>query len=398
MSCNKTKGRTANGLGSVRKRKHKRKDGSIYEYWEGKITLYYDSGTKEQVTRSFTAATQAEVIEKMKSLGYQVNEEEPNTSLSLKSWLDVWQSEYLGNVKPSTAYLYGRDIELYILPHLGRYELNELTPIIVQKFYNSLLHPTSGKKPLSAKTVRDIHGVLHQALEQAVTIGELERNPSSACKLPKVNKKEVMPLEDSQVQSFLERIGGHPHEYLYKITLFTGLREGEILGLTWDCVDMKLGSLIVKQQLRREQKKGGQHYFSSTKNDRSRTLALSPSLVRLFRYQKQKQLLMKSEAQSWEETNLVFTNAKGGFLSYRTVYDCFKRIVRKMGYPELRFHDLRHQYAVISLKNGDDIKTIQSNLGHATAAFTLDVYGHVTDEMRKNSADRMESYIDSLMN
>jgi len=105
MSCNKTKGRTANGLGSIRKRKRKRKDGSIYEYWEGKITLYYDSGTKEQVTRSFTAATQAEVIEKMKSLGYQVNEEEPNTSLSLKSWLDVWQSEYLGNVKPSTAYL-----------------------------------------------------------------------------------------------------------------------------------------------------------------------------------------------------------------------------------------------------------------------------------------------------
>ena len=206
-----------------------------------------------------------------------------------------------------------------------------------------------------------------------------------------------MPLEDSQVQSFLERIGGHPHEYLYKITLFTGLREGEILGLTWDCVDMRHGSLIVKQQLRREQKKGGQYYFSSTKNDRKRTLALSPSLVRLFRYQKQKQLLMRAEAQRWEETNLVFTNAEGGILSYRTVYDCFKRIVKKMGCPELRFHDLRHQYAVISLKNGDDIKTIQSNLGHATAAFTLDVYGHVTDEMRKNSADRMESYIDSLM-
>ena len=67
-----------------------------------------------------------------------------------------------------------------------------------------------------------------------------------------------------------------------------------------------------------------------------------------------------------------------------------------MGLPELRFHDLRHQYAVISIKNGDDIKTIQANLGHATAAFTLDVYGHVTDDMRKKSASRMETYIQTL--
>ncbi len=107
---------------------------------------------------------------------------------------------------------------------------------------------------------------------------------------------------------------------------------------------------------------------------------------------------MKAAAPSWAETNLVFTNAKGGYLSYRTVYDCFKRIVRQMDRPELRFHDLRHQYAAIAIKYGDDIKTIQSNLGHATAAFTLDVYGHVTEEMKRNSADRMESYLQALSN
>lgn len=125
-----------------------------------------------------------------------------------------------------------------------------MTPTIVQKFYNRLLHPTTGNKPLSAKTVRDVHGVLHQALEQAVAVGELAKNPTSACKLPKAKKKEIVPLEDAQVQSFLERIEGHTHEYLYKITLFTGLREGEILGLTWDCVDLVNGRLTVKQQLR----------------------------------------------------------------------------------------------------------------------------------------------------
>ncbi len=319
-----------------------------------------------------------------------------STSLLLKSWLETWQSEYLEGVKASTAYLYGQDISLYILPHLGQYHLDELTTTIVQHFYNQLLHPTTNKKPLSPKTIRCIHGVLHQALDQAVNTGVLQCNPSSACKLPKVKRKEITPMEDAQVKSFLNRIKGHPHEYLYRITLFTGLREGEILGLTWDCVDMKRGVLTVKQQLRKEQQKGGKYYFSSTKNDKCRTIALSSSVVRLFKHQKQKQLLMEAEASEWEKTNLVFTNAKGGILSYRTVYGCFKRIVKKMGCPKLRFHDLRHQYAVIAIKNGDDIKTIQSNLGHATAAFTLDVYGHVTEEMKRDSADRMESYMQTL--
>ena len=94
--------------------------------------------------------------------------------------------------------------------------------------------------------------------------------------------------------------------------------------------------------------------------------------------------MMRAEAKEWKNKNLVFTNKEGDFLSYRTVYDCFKRIAKRMGLPELRFHDLRHQYAVISIKNGDDIKTVQGNLGHATAAFTLDIYGHVTEEMKKS--------------
>ena len=192
-------------------------------------------------------------------------------------------------------------------------------------------------------------------------------------------------------------IEGHVHEYLYKITLFTGLREGEVLGLTWDCVDFKNGFLTIRQQLRKEQKKGGEYYFSTPKNGKTRTLSISPSVIQLFRYQQQKQLLMMSDAgTAWTNTNLVFTNSKGERLSYRTVYDCFKRIVKKMGASELRFHDLRHTYAVISIKNGDDIKTVQNNLGHATASFTLDVYGHVTEQMKRDSSSRMESFIQGL--
>ncbi len=396
MSCKQPTKRSTNGLGSIRKRERTRKDGSVYEYWEGRVTVSYNPDTKQQTMKSFTGATREEVLSKIRSSGIDFVIEEQSPSPLLKTWLETWQSEYLEAVKPSTAYLYGQDIALYILPHLGQYHLDELTTTTVQRFYNQLLHPVSGKKPLSPKMIRCIHGVLHQALDQAVNVGELDSNPSSSCRLPKVKRKEITPLEDSQIKSFLELIKEHPHEYLYKIALLTGLREGEILGLTWDCVDLKDGRLTVKQQLRKEQQKGGKYYISTTKNGKRRTLALSPSVVSLFESQKQKQLLMKAAASNWIETNLVFTNAKGDRLSYRTVYDCFKRIVKNMGFPEMRFHDLRHQYAVIAIKNGDDIKTIQGNLGHATAAFTLDVYGHVTEEMKRDSANRMESYLKVL--
>ena len=186
----------------------------------------------------------------------------------------------------------------------------------------------------------------------------------------------------------------NPHEYLYQITIFTGLRQGELLGLTWDCLNMERGTLLVKQQLRREQQKGGQYYFSTTKNSRSRVLTLAPSVVRLFHLQKIKQNGMRTKAgELWQETGLIFTNEVGSRLSYRTAYDCFKRVVAKIGAPDTRFHDLRHTYAVMAIQSGDDIKTVQENLGHATASFTLDVYGHVTAQMKQASADRMEKFI-----
>jgi integrase len=98
----------------------------------------------------------------------------------------------------------------------------------------------------------------------------------------------------------------------------------------------------------------------------------------------------------WQEEGLVFTDEVGHRLSPNTVYHNYKRLVASIGLPDARLHDLRHSYAVASLRAGDDIKTVQSNLGHHTAAFTLDVYGHVTEEMKRASADRMEKFIQSV--
>jgi integrase len=102
---------------------------------------------------------------------------------------------------------------------------------------------------------------------------------------------------------------------------------------------------------------------------------------------------------AWDNSdNLVFTTETGRYLCNYTVYKAFKKVVRDLGLDSVRFHDLRHTYAVNSLKAGDDIKTVQGNLGHHTAAFTLDVYGHVTSGMRHASASRMDQYIHSVTN
>ena len=94
----------------------------------------------------------------------------------------------------------------------------------------------------------------------------------------------------------------------------------------------------------------------------------------------------------------MFTNETGRHLCHHTVYQNYKRIVATIDIPKSRFHDLRHSYATVSIQSGDDIKTVQSNLGHATASFTLDVYGHVTDQMKQASADRMEAFIKDIIN
>ena len=101
--------------------------------------------------------------------------------------------------------------------------------------------------------------------------------------------------------------------------------------------------------------------------------------------------------EAWDnEWDLVFTNALGGHFTHGTAYNHFKKIVAGIGLESARFHDLRHSFAVIALESGDDIKTVQENLGHATASFTMDVYGHVSQKMRQQSAARMEQYIQNV--
>ena len=396
----KSNTRAAQGSGTIRKKTVTRK-GQPYTYWEARVTVGRDPGTGKQIQRSFSGKTQKEVREKMQAAAVAVNEGtnmEPS-KMTLGQWLDVWAKDYLGSVKPFTVRAYSDQIKNHIKPALGAVKLDALNTHTIQSFYNSLGVGQNGKPGLSPKTVKNIHGVLHKALQQAVAIGYIRFNPADSCTLPRTTKKELAPLDEEQSKAFLQAIQGQRYETLFTVTLFTGLREGEALGLTWDCVDFSQGTILVSKQLQREKKKNGAYIFAPLKNDKARTITPAPWVLQVLRTHRAKQAEQRLRAGPlWEDSGFVFTNELGRHLAIHTVYKDFKKAVAAIGRPDARFHDLRHSYAVAAIRAGDDIKTVQGNLGHATAAFTLDVYGHVTDQMKQASAARMEGYIKEVLN
>ncbi len=229
-------------------------------------------------------------------------------------------------------------------------------------------------------------------------LGMIRSNPTNLCDLPKVRRKEIHPMEQEEITAFLKAIEGCKYELVYRVTLFTGMRQGEVLGLTWDCVDFAHDTIYVSKQLQKTKKVGGTYALVPTKNSRGRIITAAPAVMALLKKQKSQQAQMRLLAgQDWKNPwDLVFTNEFGGNLSHFTVYKTFKEIVKSMGLEQERFHDLRHSYAVVSIESGDNIKTVQANLGHATASFTLDVYGHVSQKTRQQSADRMEQFIQKI--
>lgn len=163
-------------------------------------------------------------------------------------------------------------------------------------------------------------------------------------------------------------------------------------------MDFKKGTLTIDKQLQREKKKNSAYIFAPLKNDKARTVTPAAWVMKLLRTHRARQAEQRLKAGNlWEDSGLVFTNELGHHLAVHTVYKDYKALVATIGWPDARFHDLRHSYAVAAIHSGDDIKTIQGNMGHATAAFTLDVYGHVTDQMKKESAARMDSYIKDVL-
>ena len=392
--------RSANGSGTIRKRADGR--------WEGIYSAGYDQQTGKLIRKSIYGKNQKEVRQKLSKVTTEIDEGlylEP-AKMTLSDWMDLWYKEYTFDKKYSTLKGYKAQINKHIRPGIGKYNLSQLNPMILQRFFNHLSEPNEKGKVLSPKSIKNVYIILSGILEQAVENEMISKNPCKKVKLPKVYNKQITPLTDKQVKDFLEIISTDEiYGTILRVIVFTGLRLGEAMGLTWDCVDFEKGALNINKQLQRRPQKDGGSTLTSVKSGKPRILRPAPFVMDLLKVRYTEQLMQKSRAgDAWigwnneeeHKKSLVFTNLDGGYITPKRVYLHFKSAANEIGAPNARVHDLRHTYAVLSLQNGDDVKTVQENLGHASAAFTLDVYGHVSDKMKQDSAARMEEYIRRL--
>lgn len=369
----------ANGEGSIRRRA----DGN----WEGRYvangkrhSVYGRSqkAVREKLTEIQTALDQGRFIEPSK--------------ITLEEWFRQWLEVYC-TAKPSSKVKYETDMRVHVLPSLGHLPLQKLTPMAIQQLYHK-----KECEGLAPKTIKGIHCVIHKTLDQAVKLRLIQRNISDDCETPRVVPKEMRPLKDAEVGAFLQANKGSVYEQLNYVAVFTGMRQGELIGLTWDCIDFERGTIRLYRQIQKEKQKGGQYKFVPLKNSEARTIMPAQQVMKVLQQVKGQQEEWRNRCgDAWyNQDSLVFTNPMGVHLCPFTVFKHFKKIVKRLGLAEVRFHDLRHTFAVLSLQNGADIKSVSVMMGHSTVAFTMDKYGHVSDAMQIANANRMQNYIDSL--
>ena len=394
------KKKAANGAGSAPRKvtRTDKKTGKTYTYWEGRITIGTDPGTGKQIQKSFTGKTEAEVRKKMTAVLAEVDKGEYRepSKLTVAAWMNEWLSEYTGNVKRSTRECYSGAVRNHIIPALGNTKVTALTTRQIQKFINGLCNVKTGE-PLSAASVKLVYVTLRSALEKAADCEIIRTNPAEGVELPKVERTEVQVLDNEGMIKFLNSISGSEFENLFTVLLFTGMRRGEALGLTWDNIDFRKGIIKISQQLQC-MTDTGDFELVTPKSGKSRTICPAEIVMQALKAEQIRQNKNRLKAgPAWNNPyNLVFTNALGRYFIPQTIWENFKKLAAQAGYEGATVHDLRHTFAVNSLRSGDNVKSVSAALGHASTSFTLDVYASVTEEMQRESAAKMNAFVESL--
>lgn len=389
------KQRRDKGEGSIRERKNA--EGRVIGY-EGTVTVGID-GKGKQRRRSVSGKTKREVLDKLTALREQVrlNMVSTDTALSVGQFLDEWAVYKHGNTRPNTARSYTDTVRLHLKPELARSRLDKLTPLDVQRALKAM--GDSGK---SANTVKYALRVLRMALNQAVAWGYVPRNVAEVVEPPRVEKTDLTVWTAAQVVRFDSEAKGHRLGAALMLAALTGLRRGEVLGLTWTDLDIESGTLQVRQQVVevREVPQEGRAGTGSRgrlaltltlaplKTAASRrVIALSPGTLRLLEDHRTRQEAdrLKGGA-AWQNTGLIFTMPDGRMVFPHHLGEVFRALTVKAGLPPIRLHDLRHTAASLMIQRGTSPKVVSGHLGHTNVAFTLNTYTHLYDEQRRAAA------------
>ena len=369
----------------------KREDGR----WEGRIVVGHDEKGLPK-TKNVLAKTKSECSAKLNALKASLQgpsepkQRKPNADMTFGAWLDHWyQRECKPHIRPKTQADYENRIYQHIIPELGSIPLAKLTAADLQQFYNRLkeggrlLRVEQYGPGLSDRMVKSCHVTCRVALDQAVAQGLILKNPALSCKAPPVTRpKEMQVLTGEEVQRLLIQAKEDGCFELLLLELTTGLRRGEILALQWDDLNVQTGTLRVERQVQRIR---GKLAVSQPKTRAScRSILLpAPVLEILAQYR-------QSVSSHW-----MFPSPKkeDSPLDPAAVRKKLSAVLKRAGCPAARFHDLRHTFATSALEHGMDVKTLSTVIGHVSSATTLNVYAHITDEMRQKAADKIDRAI-----
>ncbi len=303
------------------------------------------------------------------------------------TYLETWIETVRGQIRPSSWRRYSDYVRVHLVPGLGKIPLARLTAQQVQVFYANRM-----RAGLSSSTVHHIHGMLHRALKDALQLGLVQRNVTEMVRAPRRQSLEMITLSESQAQALLEATREDRFAALYVLALTTGIRQGELLGLRWQDVDLDRALLSVRMNV---QEADGRFILAEVKTAYSRrNIALTQRAVAALRAHRARQNAEQlALGARWEGArDLVFPNASGGLMIPDNLAKrSFKAALKRAGLPAMRFHDLRHTAATLLLGRGIHPKVVSEMLGHADISITLRVYAHVLPHMQQAAVALMET-------
>lgn len=319
----------------------------------------------------------------------------------LAEYLRLWLKTYAINKAPSTYAGYKRIVESHIIPCLGRVQLAKLQPMQIQEYYSNRLQAgrRDGMGGLSAATVQRHHALLREALQHAVKWNLLYRNPADFTEPPIPEQPEIFPLEPEQLDALLEKAKakGLRDECLYIVASYTGMREGELLALAWENVDLTGGDPCCRVRQTVGYINGQGFVFRPVGKSKKARREIPLMEITVMALKQQKKMLaeekLKNAKKYNKKNNLVFPDEFGNPLDPSGMTRRFKALAREAGFPKIRFHDLRHTHATMLLKQGIHPKIVQERLGHQTIGITMDTYTHVIKGLQREAVEKMNEYL-----
>jgi integrase len=307
--------------------------------------------------------------------------------VTLDEFLDHWlKTAVKPKVREKTYRDYAAMLRRYIRPPVGAKIMAGLSPLEIQAAYQNMID-----RGLSSRTVHYVHAVLRSAMRQAIRWQLLLNDPTQGVQLPRQQCREMHVLTTEQARAFLKVASQTPQACIFALALTTGMRPSEYLALRWQDIDWEHGTLSVVRSLHKNE---GQWRFDDTKRIRSRRVVKLQSWVlrSLLKLRNQNEEGTAERKSDSEFPDLIFTTAGGEPINEEyLVKKRFKPILREAGLSDIRLYDLRHTSATLALTVGVPPKVVSEQLGHASAAFTLDTYSHVLPHMQEEAAAKMEA-------